>query len=1204
MTDFIEELDGMDELIYMSDIDTYELLYMNTCGLKQFNLKSRQELSGRKCYEVLQGLDSPCPFCTNSKLSKNKFYEWQFLNPLTLHQYLLKDKLITYQGRDIRMEIAMDISKFLSQERQIKVLFENEQIAMECARALQDTRNDGRAMEQALEILGIKLKGDRTYIFELHDSLMNNTYEWCAPTVTSQKEQLQEVPQEVCHHWIESFEQRKPYIITNLEDHAKIEPAEYKRLKPQSIYSLITVPLFDQDCLIGFMGIDNPPYENGSNIIEILQILAYFIQAVLIRMRTNEKLRKRSYTDELTGSRNQNAYLHEAEKLNTQIQLNKQSGKNGGMGAIFVDANGLKEINDNVGHKAGDKLLISIAQKIMQFFPAEQVYRTGGDEFVILSNHVQKNDFLKDAVNLQDSLCEHQTGQVDSKAAVGACWSCDAVYTEEIVNKAESEMYKVKKRYYKKKQKNLHSSSEIPDTLDTYTTLLFKDSDVVLEATKLLHLIVGHWNEKQLRMMLDDDFILFEEEYQKVFHGEDAITFLKEQQECNTSQNLHNMQFFRKRIVRGVSIMSCYGQLDVINKEGKSCSIPVDATLMLVQKNGRIKCLYMHSTNIGYHKEYEEYLQRNVNTAYLNTVVKFAVQQDESNPPLNPNDAMNGYYIIMNAFELLLQKYSNVYFVNIKSDFYITLRSENKFQTLVGSAGSFTCINVNYAEQYMDEINKIKYHNFTSRKNLMDNMEKGNRFISMSFFVDKDTDKKGREVEVDIWLGELSGEASCIFAFKNITENPKPLVIAETDNLTGLASYEKFRLNGQNLIDQKKGKIAVVSIDFQNFKYINEVLGYKEGDKILKNFAANLMNMQGMHTRTTADHFLTTLVYDQDSDYVIKNVRMNTEQFYISQNFQSRDIKIVLRIGIYFLEENCSSIDTAIDYANITRQSIGQTMDNEIVVYNEEFVRQKSLQSKILAKMESSLENGDFQVWLQPKVELKTGKPCGAEALSRWMDEETVCFYPDEFIPIFENNGFITSLDLYVVETVCKNIAHWENKGWLDMGRISINLSVVDIMRDGVVDSINRIVNRYHVDCKLLEFELTETGYFQNSNTAAYVMKELQDSGFFTSVDDFGSGYSVMNMLINMSANTIKIDRMFMLNSIKTPKGCTLLERIIGIVHELGYRVLCEGIETQEQLDLLRSMDCDEGQGYLFAKPMPLDEYFNTYCSMKPEKYS
>ena len=339
MDEFIEELDGMNELIYISDIETYELLYMNTCGLKQFGLKSRQEISGRKCYEVLQGLDSPCSFCTNSKLKRDTFYEWQIQNPLTQHQYLLKDKLIIYQGREARMEIAMDISQFLSQERQIKVLFKNEQIAMECARALQDTRDDGQAIEQALEILGKKLKGDRTYIFEIHDMLMDNIYEWCAPAITAQKEHLQGIPQEVCHHWIEAFEQRKPYIISNLEDHAEIEPAEYERLKPQGIHSLITVPLFDQDQLIGYMGIDNPPYENGSNIIEILQILAYFIQAVLVRMHTNEKLRKKTYMDELTGSRNQNAYLHEVEMLNAQIQLDKQNEENIGMGSIFVDAN-------------------------------------------------------------------------------------------------------------------------------------------------------------------------------------------------------------------------------------------------------------------------------------------------------------------------------------------------------------------------------------------------------------------------------------------------------------------------------------------------------------------------------------------------------------------------------------------------------------------------------------------------------------------------------------------------------------------------------------------------------------------------------------------------------------------------------------------------------------------------------------------------
>ena len=189
------------------------------------------------------------------------------------------------------------------------------------------------------------------------------------------------------------------------------------------------------------------------------------------------------------------------------------------------------------------------------------MYRIGGDEFVVLSNLVEKNAFLQEAAKLRDCLCEHEAGQGD-KAAVGACWSRDAVYIEEIVNKAESEMYESKKQYYKKRHRKIRSFSENSDMLDIYTTLLFKDSDVVLEATKLLHLIVECWNEEHLRMMLDDDFILFEEKYQKVFRGRAAITFLKKQQEENDGQKLRDMQFFRKRIVRGVSILSCYGQLD------------------------------------------------------------------------------------------------------------------------------------------------------------------------------------------------------------------------------------------------------------------------------------------------------------------------------------------------------------------------------------------------------------------------------------------------------------------------------------------------------------------------------------------------------------------------------------------------------------------------------------------------------------------
>ena len=1195
MDELTKELDDLDELVYLSDIDTYELLYINSGALRQFGLDSREEIAGRKCYEVLQHLEAPCSFCTNSRLCQDKFYEWDFSNKVSGRQYLLKDKLIEYQGRLVRMEIALDITRIAAQERQIATLFDNEQIAMECARSLQDTEDEAPAVNRALATLGERLGGARTYIFEFHDELMDNTYEWCAPGTTAEIQNLQSIPLDVCHHWIAAFRQNKPYVITDLEEHKDTEPDEYNRLKPQGIHSLIVVPLFDHKELIGFLGIDNPPLGNGSNIVEILQLLAFFIQVVLVRIKANKHLQELTYLDEMTGVKNRNAYIHIVESLNARIHLSNSQGKGLGIGAVFVDANGLKELNDTAGHEAGDQLLIRIAKKLMRVFLASEIFRTGGDEFVILCDNMDEETFFSRTDQLKQVLSAPDN--IDNDAAVGICWSDSDVYLEEIINQAEADMYEDKKQYYANhsysgQQNMLHYVS-----YNTCTNLLIKDTDVTSVASELLHIIMEQWNDEKIELLLDDDFALFEEEYKRVYQRNQALFYLKEQQFKNAGQKIRDLQFIRKRIIRGISLLSCFGQLDWKAEGGKNCSIPFESTLVFIQRKGRIKCVYMHGTNAFFHRRYEMESAQGREDVFLNMITRMNERRSPASMP-SGKALQDVYGIMTDAFSVWAEKYSNVYFVDIQNDSYVGLKVEGKFLPLVGAAGNYTCINMDYAEQYMDDMNKFKYLDFTSRKNLLDNLEKKNTSLSMTFSVTKDAEDPYREIEIDIWLGRVSDISASLFAFRNITDRPHAQMIVEKDHLTGLLSYEKFRLEGQKLIDHGTGEWAMISTDIQNFKYVNEALGYHEGDDILKMLASNLLLLSGngtLHTRITADRFLTMIAWDTERGQLIEKISDNTRRFNTTRKQINEDIKIVLRTGVYFLENGCSGIDTAIDRANLTRQSIGQSFDSEIRIYREDIIKKDSIKNEILATMEKTMENGDFQVWFQPKVNLKTGKLCGAEALIRWMRGSSVCFYPDDFIPIFENNGFITSLDFYVLETTCQNIASWIKDGYANPVRISVNLSVIDISQGGIVEALTEIVDRYGIDHSILEFELTETAYFKNSSVTTQVMEQLKNEGFITSVDDFGSGYSVMNMLINMPASIVKIDREFMLNSVKTQKGRAFLQKIIGMIHELDYQVLCEGIETQEQYDMLSDMGCDEGQGYLFSKPVPAEEFFKNY---------
>ena len=1194
MDEFIMAMDGLNELVYVSDMSTYELLYLNQCGREQFGLKSGESVAGRKCYELLQGRTSPCDFCTNDKLCKERYYEWDVLNAVTGHHYMLKDKLVEYAGRTARMEIALDITRLSVQERQIKSLLENEQIAMDCARCLQDATNEKASINKSLAILGARLKGDRTYIFEIHDHLMDNTYEWCAPGITAEIKNLQGVPVEVCSHWFKSFKVKHPYVITDIEDRKLVKQAEYDYLKPQGIHSLVVMPLFEKNKVIGYLGVDNPPLENGGNTVEILQLLSYFIQVALTRIKSNARLRRLTFADEMTGVKNRNAYIHDLEKLNAKLHEQSKAGKHTAAGVVFVDANGLKEINDLIGHDEGDRLLIRIAQKITRVFTPTQVYRTGGDEFVILCHTMSETSFLKNADTLKRSLCMPQKGCND--AAVGICWSDEVVYMEEVINQAEADMYESKRRYY---SDNAEHQSLLPyNAIDPTTSLLIRDRDVAAASAELIQIILESWDQDRLEAMLDKEFSLFDDEYKKVYSHEEAVAFLKKQQEENPGQTVRDMHFHRKRVMRGISVVSCDGCLDWKDAAGKNYSVPMECFLVLIQRKGRIKCVYMHGTNLSLSKRYALDADRGRILLYTKAMEKLKSTRTSSAVPSGKGGDLES--VLEASFELFSQEYTDVYLVDVQNDSYIVMKAEAKFRELVGVTGNFTCVNRDYAEHYMDTANQTRYLNFTDRKNLIDNWHRGVPFLSMRFAITRDVTDPYREIQVDIWLGQLKSGITGIIAFRNITGHAVGQPAAEKDTLTGLSSYEKFRGDGQRLLESK-GTWAMVSTDIQNFKYVNEVLGYERGDDILKSFASNLLFLEGqiaLHTRVTADRFLTLIQFSGANDEFVEKVRRNIENFCETQKKQNDDVKIVLRTGVYFLDKSCKSIDTAIDRANITRQYVGQSIASEVFVYSREIVEKSSMTNVILANMEKALDNGDFRVWIQPKVDLKTGRLCGGEALIRWMRDGDIAFYPDDFIPIFESNGFITSLDFYVLEETCRCLVNWRRRGWHDIVRISVNLSVLDIVQGGIANAITEIVDGHHIDHSTLEFELTETAYFKNSSITAQVMEQLKDEGFITSVDDFGSGYSVMNMLINMPASIVKIDRMFMLNSIKTKKGCTFLKKIIGMIHELGYQVLCEGIETEEQYQLLKNMGCDEGQGYYFGKPMPTEEFFTRYATL------
>ena len=264
--------------------------------------------------------------------------------------------------------------------------------------------------------------------------------------------------------------------------------------------------------------------------------------------------------------------------------------------------------------------------------------------------------------------------------------------------------------------------------------------------------------------------------------------------------------------------------------------------------------------------------------------------------------------------------------------------------------------------------------------------------------------------------------------------------------------------------------------------------------------------------------------------------------------------------------------------------------NQSIAVYDDSF-REKLLREKAITDaMVTALEEGEFIVYLQPKYSLNNNRIVGAEALVRWIHPEWGFMFPGEFIPLFEKNGFISSLDQFVWENVCAKLQEWKEKGYLLLP-MSVNVSRNDIFQGSLVDIFSGLIKKYDIDPQYLHLEITESAYAECGNRIVNTIEELRKLGFTIEMDDFGSGYSSLNLLSQMSLDILKLDMKLVKNEMTKSMEKSILNDIISMAHRMNLTIVAEGIETREQMERLQSLGCDYAQGYFFAKPMPITEF-------------
>lgn len=416
------------------------------------------------------------------------------------------------------------------------------------------------------------------------------------------------------------------------------------------------------------------------------------------------------------------------------------------------------------------------------------------------------------------------------------------------------------------------------------------------------------------------------------------------------------------------------------------------------------------------------------------------------------------------------------------------------------------------------------------------------------------------------------------------------------DSLTNLPVYNRFIVLAEEYLKEHgKQDIYCVYMDFSNFQYLNEVYGYKEGDKVLSAFADALREKWkdwSLFGRVTSDYFVG-LIRAESLTAAHDGLLQLTYEFTEHCHEKYDQCNLVIASGLYKIQESDSSVAAMLDNANEARKDCKdqKRFQTTVEIFTEEVKRRTASTKVILANMLTAYNNHEYQAYLQPKISLKTGKIAGAEALVRWIKPDGTCMMPGQFVDILERNGFITKVDFQILEQVMEYLQEAIEQGE-EVVPVSVNFSRRHNEFENFVPSIFKRLDAYKVPSSLIEAEITESVFLSDLTSLDANIRRLRERGVKLSVDDFGSGYSSLNVLGRVSVDTIKLDRQFLHNQERNDgTAFTIIKYLIKMLKHLGFQVLAEGVETKEQVEMLKEADCDYVQGYFYARPMPIKEF-------------
>lgn len=420
--------------------------------------------------------------------------------------------------------------------------------------------------------------------------------------------------------------------------------------------------------------------------------------------------------------------------------------------------------------------------------------------------------------------------------------------------------------------------------------------------------------------------------------------------------------------------------------------------------------------------------------------------------------------------------------------------------------------------------------------------------------------------------------------------------LAFEDEITGGKNLNFFKEFTAEMLAKYPGiPFMIHRLDVSNFRYINEAYGHVRADQLLKIIieeAGAVFYSKELCVRMDADQFVLLARNTQDLEerFFAFTDKVNTRALDIGIRYP-----VKLKRGVYQIKNNETDISLMIDKANMARKTLIGEEKECVAVYSDLLANDMRKADRIESEMETALFNREFKMYIQPKWDILEDKLYGGEALVRWMKEDGNMIYPSDFVPVFEKNGFIEQLDLYMLESACKMI-----RDQIDEGKpaypISVNQSRMLLNNPMYINRITEMLSRYQIPKGYIELEITETVFFTEREKMISILNELKEVEVQLSMDDFGSGYSSLNMLKDFPFDVLKIDKEFFSESITSESSKWILRMIIEMAEGLGIRVICEGVETKEQVEMLRKLGCRYVQGYYYSKPIPAENYVESFC--------